>query len=587
MAFLDMAGIASIMPFMAVVANPDVIQTNRWLKQAYDFFGFTSSHDFLFFLGSVVLGMMIFSNLAKFLVGWLALRFDNGINYSLARRLLAAYLARPYDFFLNRNVAEMGKNVLTEVRTVIGGVLSAGMYALQGIVISFFILALLAAVNPYIAANILVVLGICYGLVYIAVRRRLARIGEEQVESNVQKYKAAGEALGGIKDLKILGRERLFLEKFSFYAQRHARNNVTAGVISQLPRYALEVMAFGGILLIVLILLGAERKQEQMIPLLALYALAGYRLLPALQSIFAGIASVRFNLAALDVLHRDLIENRGEVDPEMALAGCGNLDPLPFTRELELIDVTFRYAEGQEPVLKNLHLTIPINNTIGFVGATGSGKTTAVDIILGLLSPSSGEIQIDGTHLNGKNLARWQRNLGYVPQTIFLCDDTVTRNIAFGVPDAEIDHEAVARAARIANLDSFVREEMPEGYDTVIGDRGIRLSGGQRQRIGIARALYSDPAVLILDEATSALDGLTEEAVMDAISHLSRKKTILMIAHRLTTVKDCDVIYLLDHGRIVNQGSYDDLEKSSAWFRAAARIGSTSTKQDNHAVSSR
>lgn len=571
-AFIEMAGIASIMPFMAVISSPNVINTNRWLKQAYDFLGFTSLQRFLFLLGLLLLGLMVFSNLFKALMTWMTLRYDNRLNYTLARRLLAQYLARPYDFFLNRNTADMGKNVLAEVRNVISGVLSSGMSALSNILVSFFIMALLLAVDPLIAITIGAVLGGVYGMIYYFVRHRLSRISLEQVDANSMKYKTAGEALSGIKDLKILGRELVFLERYAVHAQRHALNNVSAGIISQLPRYALEVIGFGGILLIVLYFLGVEKNSGQMVPLLALYAFAGYRLLPAIQDIFANITSVRFNLAALDVLHRDLMEDRGETDPEINLARSEDLYPLTFARSIELRNVTFHYSGVQDPVLKGICLTIAPNTTSGFVGATGSGKTTTVDIILGLLTPSSGQLLVDGIEINADNLACWQHNLGYVPQNIFLCDDTLTNNIAFGVPESEIDMAAVARAARIANLADFVEKELPEGYETVIGERGVRLSGGQRQRIGIARALYRDPAVLIMDEATSALDGITEEAVMDAISNLSRKKTIIMIAHRLTTVKDCDIIYVLENGRIVAQNTYKELHKSSEWFKAATRF---------------
>ncbi len=573
MAFIEMAGIASIMPFMAVVSKPDVVQTNKWLKRAYDFFEFTSLHNFLLFLGILLLVLMVLGNLFKALTSWLTLRYDNRLNYTLARRLLAQYLARPYSFFLNRNTADMGKNVLAEVRNVIGGVLSAGMQVLSNTLVSLFILALLLVVDPLIAVTIAAILGGAYGVIYLLARRLLARISKEQVKANSMKYKAAGEALSGIKDLKILGREGVFLERFAAHAQLHARNNVTAGIISQLPRYALEVMAFGGILLIVLYFLGTDHGSGNMVPLLALYAFAGYRLLPALQQIFAGITTVRFNLAALDVLHRDLTEERGNVAPELLLTRSEGLQPLPFTRELELRNVSFRYSGVQDPVLEKLSLTIAPNTSIGLVGATGSGKTTTVDIILGLLTPTAGQLLADGVEISGDNLARWQRNLGYVPQAIFLCDDTITRNIAFGVPDQDIDMVAVVRAARIANLHGFIEEELPDGYKTEIGERGVRLSGGQRQRIGIARALYRDPAVLIMDEATSALDGITEEAVMDALRTLSGQKTVIMIAHRLTTVKECDVIYLMEHGRIAGQGTYDELMGSSSWFQAAARTG--------------
>lgn len=244
---------------------------------------------------------------------------------------------------------------------------------------------------------------------------------------------------------------------------------------------------------------------------------------------------------------------------------------LPFENTIELRDIRFYYPETSYPALDGIHLTIQANTTIGFVGTTGSGKTTIVDLILGLLTPASGEFLVDGVPVREENVVLWQHNLGYVPQQIFLSDDTIVRNIAFGVPDREIDMDAVKWAARIANLDAYITSELPEQYETVIGDRGVRLSGGQRQRIGIARALYRDPKVLILDEATSALDGVTEEAVMEALKTLSRKKTILMIAHRLTTVQSCDVIYLLEHGKIVDQGTFPELQRSSEWFHAAAK----------------
>jgi ABC-type multidrug transport system fused ATPase/permease subunit len=569
---LEMAGVASIMPFMAVVTNPSIIQKNHWLEKIHVFFQFTTQHEFLLFLGIVVMSLMIFSNLSKAIMTWLTLAYDNRLNYMLSRRLLASYLGQPYEFFLNRNTYEMGKNVLTEVRTVITGVLSAGMSVLSSALIIIFLFFLLMLVDPFIAITIICALGGIYGMIYLIVRRRLSLIGKEQVGLNTLKYRVAGETLGGIKELKILGREINFLEKFSICARRHARNNVIAGVTSQLPRYALEIMAFGGILLMVLSFLGDKHKSTaQMVPILALYAFAGYRLLPALQQIFSGSSTVRFNKSALDVLEKDLRENQSDIDPESAFGRFKDLEPLRFKKKMELKNVSFGYAGTKELVIKRISLTIENNTTIGFVGTTGSGKTTLVDIILGLLTPLSGQLLADGITIDRAKISRWQRNLGYVPQTIYLCDDTVKRNIAFGVPDVEINHEAVVRAAHVANLSNFIETELPDSYETIIGEQGVRLSGGQRQRIGIARALYNDPALLIMDEATSALDGVTEEAVMTAIRNLLRKKTIIIIAHRLTTVKDCDMIYLLNHGQIVNQGSYYELQSSSAWFREAAR----------------
>lgn len=572
-ATVEVAGVASIMPFMSVVTNPEVIHTNRWLDAVFRAFEFQSDRAFLTFLGLVVLGLLVIGNLIKAASFWLTLRYHNQLNYVLARRLLARYMARPYSFFLNRNTAELGKNVLEEARNVVVGIVSPATVVTSSSLVTIVILALLVAVDPFIAVAIATILGGVYGTVYLTARRRLTVIGRQQVNANAQKYKAAGEGLSGIKDLKVLGRELTFLGRFSKYAKLHASNNVTAGIISEMPRYALEIVAFGGILLVVLYLLGKGREAANMVPLLALYAFAGYRLMPALQQLFAAFAHLRQGVPALELLHQDLAPGFGETsDPEVKLAAASNAIPLPFQRSLELRNVSFWYESTSKPALHRLNLVIEPNTSVGLVGPTGCGKTTTVDLILGLLSPTEGQILADGMEINPDNMARWQQNLGYVPQQIYISDDTIARNIAFGIPDDEIDMEAVRHAACIANLAKFVETELPRGYETEIGERGVRLSGGQRQRIGIARALYRDPAILVMDEATSALDGLTEESVMDAVRTLSRKKTVILIAHRLTTVKDCNMIYLLDHGKIVRQGTFNELRQSSEWFRAAVKM---------------
>ncbi len=560
------------MPFMAVVSNPDVTRTNKWLQKTYELFQFDNTHNFLIFLGTILLVLLICSNLFKALTVWATLKYCNRFNYILSRRLLAQYLSRPYSFFLNRNTSDMGKNVLAEVKGAIDGCFIAGMQVVSSGLVILFIMGLLLLVEPLIAVTIAVFLGGAYAGIFLLVRRRLTRISKEQVHAQTMKFKAANEALGGIKDIKILGRELQFLKNFAVHAEQHSLNTVVAGTISLLPKYVLEVLSLGGILLITMYYIGARNDSAtQMVPLLAVYAFAGYRILPALQQIFAGIATVRLNLATLELLYRDLNDEEGNHAPECVLQHREIVQPVPFRSVFELQNVSFCYKADQGPVVNGVNVTIARNTSIGLVGATGSGKTTLVDIILGLLIPTAGRLLVDGMEISGEALVSWQRNFGYVPQQIYLCDDTVTRNIAFGVPDEKIDMPAVIRAARIANLHDFVEKKLPHGYETIIGERGVRLSGGQRQRIGIARALYGDPAFLIMDEATNALDGITEEAVMEALGSLSGKKTIIMIAHRLTTVKDCDMIYIMEHGRITNKGTYEELMKSSAWFQSATR----------------
>ncbi|WP_210399005.1 ABC transporter ATP-binding protein [Steroidobacter denitrificans] len=569
-ALFEVAGIASIMPFMAVVMNPEIIHTNRFLEWTFQELGFQSDQIYLIALGLLVLGLLIFGNVVKAASMWITLRFHNGLYYKLARHLLARYMSLPYTFFLNRNTAELSKNILGEVQTVIGGVLDPMTKAISSLLVCTAILTLLIVVDPSVALAIALVLGGCYVSVYKLVRRKLQSIGRQQVEANAQKFKWASESLSGIKDLKVLGREHTFLQRFSLHASRHAHNNITAGLISSLPRFVLESVAFGGILLVVIYLVAQGKGISQMVPLLTLYAFAGYRLMPSLQELFIAFAKLRFSAAGLDIVHHDLMlgsQQPGDLAQHLPPV---NRAPLPFKERLELREVSFSYEGTLEPTLRHLNLRVMPNTSIGLVGPTGCGKSTTVDLILGLISPSGGEFLVDGTQITAANIRQWRQNVGYVPQTIYISDDTIARNIAFGVPDEEIDIAKVREAARLAKLAEFVENELPDHYDTAIGERGVRLSGGQRQRIGIARALYRDPSILIMDEATSALDGVTEEHIMDAVRSLSGKKTIILIAHRLTTVRDCDVIYLLEHGSIASQGTFDELMRDSSWFRVSA-----------------
>lgn len=570
LAMMEMAGIASIMPFMAVVTNPDIIHSNKWLQSVFTRLGLASEESFLMLLGALVLGLLVLNNCGKAANTWLTLRFQNRLSYELSRRLLARYMSRPYAFFLGRNTSVMGNTIINEANRVVASFLSPAMELVSSSLVCLAIMALLVIVDPTIALAIAGVLGGSYATIYALSRRKLGIIGKQQVEASANKFKHASEALSGIKDLKVLGRELTPLHRYVFFAQRHAKNNVAAGVITQLPRFALEVTAFGGILLMVIYFLGQGQQAVQMVPLLALYAFAGYRLMPALQQLFSSVTQLRVGFGALEHVHSELNSGGEDADPEAVLRASASVTPIPFTRSLEFRGVSFRYDGAAEASLHDISFRIEASTSVGLVGPTGCGKTTTVDLILGLLAPTDGVILADNEELGPDNLPGWQKNLGYVPQHIYISDDTVKRNIAFGVPDEEIDMDAVLNAARIANLAEFVEKELPEGYDTCIGERGVRLSGGQRQRIGIARAMYRDPAVLVMDEATSALDGITEELVMDAVRKLSRKKTVILIAHRLTTVKDCDVIYQLDRGTILAKGTYDELMRDSGWFRAAA-----------------
>ncbi|MFC2105042.1 ABC transporter ATP-binding protein [Candidatus Bipolaricaulota bacterium] len=571
-ALVETAGIASIVPFLTLVANPSAVHDNAVLYWLFTTLRFSSVNWFLLFVGFMVLGVLVLSNAIAAVATWAMLRFSWMQNHSLSRRLLASYLDRPYVFFLNQNTATLGRNILMETQQVVNGLVIPAMWMLAKGFVILFIFALLLAINPVLAMLMIGALGSAYGVIYAFAHRKLARIGRERAEANRERFKVANEAFGAIKLLKLLGKDKLFIERYSTQSLRYSDRLASAALISSIPRYAMETIAFGSILVVVLYLLGTHRNLEQVLPLVGLYAFAGYRLMPAFQVLFSGVAKVKFNAAALDVLHEGL-----ERDLVHATSACRDAVPLPFHETLELRNAKFRYPGAGLPVIEGLNLTIDAGSSVGFAGKTGSGKTTTVDLILGLLRLAGGGIYVDGIEVTDENLGCWQQNLGYVPQEIYLTDDTVARNIALGMPDEQIDTRAVERAARIANVHDFILTSLPDGYQTSVGERGVRLSGGERQRIGIARALYHDPAVLVLDEATSSLDGVTEKGVFKAIANVAKVKTLIIIAHRLTTVKDCDVVYVVDDGRIVAQGKYDELMSSNEHFRNMAKMsGQTS-----------
>jgi ABC-type multidrug transport system fused ATPase/permease subunit len=567
MAVLDMIGVASILPFMTVLADPGMVADNRYLALIYQHFGFSSPKNFLAFLGLTVFLLLLLSTMFRAVTTYSLLRFSQMQEYAIGRRLVAGYLRQPYDWFLNQHSAEIGKTILSEVGQVTNGSLVPMMQLIAQVAVVVAIVGLLIFVNPAVAGLMIVGLGAIYAIIYLSLRRYLTRIGTARIASNRLRFQVTQETFGGIKDVKIGGLERTALKRFEGPAMSYAQHQTASLVVAQLPRYALEIIALGGMLLLAMYAMRATGGLSAALPLIALYGLAGFRLLPAFQQVYAHLTRLRFSEPALDRLHADIaalptIENS-------TTAGTAE-QPLIMRSNLILDCVTYKYPGAANPVLNELNLRIPVHSVVGLVGATGSGKTTAIDVMLGLLTPQSGRLLVDGHPITRANLRAWQRAVGYVPQQVFLADDTVAGNIAFGIPQDQIDLAAVARAARIANLHDFVTGQLPQGYQTQIGERGVRLSGGQRQRIGIARALYHDPEILFLDEATSALDNLTEQAVMEAVHNLVRKKTIVLIAHRLSTVRDCDTIFVLEHGRLLEQGSYEDLLRESSRFKAMA-----------------
>jgi ABC-type bacteriocin/lantibiotic exporter with double-glycine peptidase domain len=569
MAILQTAGIASIFPFITVLSAPEAIYSNEYLSFYYRFFNFRNQNSFLIFLGICTLAILIVGNAFSAFTTRTFIRFTFFQGCAISQKLFKRYITQPYTFFLNRSSAELVKNIITEIDRCVIGVFTPAIDILTRSILIVFILTFLVTLDPLLAIILFLVCGGSYFFVFKISRQSLSKSGKRSAASQTARSKIVSEAFGGIKELKLLCKESHFIKLYKQPSHEFARCQTHNKSISELPKYALETVIFGGMLLIILYLIRAKNQFEEVIPLLALYAFAGYRLMPAFQRIFAGFTAIRYYLPVLNIIYNDITENRQQ---DMGKQQTGNnCAPLNFNDSITLHDITYRYPHSDTKVLDNLNLTVPANTTIGFVGATGTGKTTLIDIILGLLPLSEGELRIDTILLDSTNVRNWQKNIGYVPQQIFLTDDTVTKNIAFGIKEDAIDILSVKYAARVANIHDFVMKELPHGYDTNLGERGIRLSGGQRQRIGIARALYYDPKVLILDEATSALDGVTENTIIDALHHLGGKKTIIMIAHRLATLKECNTIHVMENGKIIASGTHDELIQSSAQFRAMGK----------------
>ena len=452
------------------------------------------------------------------------------------------------------------------------GVVTPTMQAIAKSVVVMSILLLVLWVDPWLAISVGMVIGTVYAGVFLGVRQLVTRLGRASKDANRERFRLATEMLNGIKELKILGHDEAYPQRFASWSAVYAKNQWISAAVNLVPRYAIESIAFGSMVVVVLYLLATRTDFSEAIPLLVLYAFTAYRLLPAFQQLFSSATQIRFNLASLEVVEERL-KVLGRAQAREAKPGLlAKVDPVSFEREIELKNIGFTYSTARGPVLDDFTLAIQRNATIALVGSTGAGKTTIVDIILGLLEPQRGSLLVDGRPITSANVTAWQKRLGYVPQHIYLADASLAANIAFGVPPKQVQMDRVWHAAQIAKLHEFVLAELPDGYDTLVGERGVKLSGGQRQRIGIARALYSDPDVLILDEATSALDGITEDAVTDALQALFHAKTIIMIAHRLGTVKHADRIYLLESRRVVDGGTYEELLDRNEVFRAMAKV---------------
>ena len=568
MAFFDMLGIASIFPFITVLANPNLIETNIVLTYIYEksfILGVNNKKDFLFLSGITVFMLLIISLSLKGITNYAQISFSMMREYSIGKKLIEGYLHQPYTWFLNKNSADIGKNILSEVNQVIIQTIFPVITLIAQSIITFLIILLLIIVDPIITLVVGFVLSISYLIIFIFIKNILTKIGIERLNANKSRFNSIVEAFGSFKETKLKALEENHINQFSKPAIIYAKSQSLATIIGQLPRYFLEAIGFGGLIILVLFLMTKNQNFSAVLPIITLYAFAGYRLMPALQQIYKAVTQIRFSKSSLETLHDDLQKLKIVKNTSI------NKNPIVFKKKFTLRDINFKYPDTNELKLEDINLEILRNTKIGIVGTTGSGKTTLVDLILGLLDPISGNVLIDDKVMKIQDKKFWQRNIGYVPQEIYLKDSTIISNIAFGLEEREINIKSVEKASKISSLHDFVINELPNGYNTVVGERGVKLSGGQRQRIGIARALYQNPQLLVLDEATSALDNITEKAVIDSVNNLDNITTI-MVAHRLSSVKNCDNIFLLENGKLKAQGTYNELYQSDEIFRKMTQI---------------
>ena len=559
MAMVDVVGVASVMPFMAVLSNPELSNTNKFLASLRSAMDFTSQENFLYFLGIAVLVLLMSSLALKALTNYAQVRFTHFCEHNISKRLIEGYLNQSYSWYLSRNTSNLGKNILSEVAIVTNGMMHL-MLLIAQCVVAFALCILLLSVDPVLAGTLAITLLISYGSIIRLFKKLLMRMGRESADANQLRYRVVNEAFGAVKEVKFLGIENIYIEKFSRPSETYARHQSIAHVVGQMPKFALEAIAFGGMILVVLYLMSTKGGLESSLPIITLYAFAAYRLMPAIQQIYSSLTQLSFITPSLDSLYKDLVglkiaQNKDKVGV------------IEFSKLITLSEIEYSYPNSSQLTINSVNMEIPVYSSIGIVGPSGGGKSTIVNILLGLIQPQNGEIIVDGTAIDSENIRCWRDMIGYVPQQIYLSDDTIAENIAFGVDPKNIDQEALINASKVANLHDFIVNDLPEKYNTCVGERGVRLSGGQRQRIGLARAMYRNPQILILDEATSALDNLTEKLVMDAVNRLHNKITVIIVAHRLTTVQECDQIYFIDKGKFVAMGTYKDLMENNASFK--------------------
>ncbi len=535
---LESLSIGVVVPVLAVLADPSWLERHPALQSAVASVGADTPARLAVWAMGALVTLYLAKTVFAAVLAYAESHFAYATQADLSSRLYAGYLRQPWTFHLQRNSAELIRNATAEPQ-LLSLLLLAILHLLSESLITLALAAVLIAAEPAGAVSALLTIGGAASIFQIMTRRRVDAWGKRRLQFEGSRLKQLQQGLGGAKEVKLLGREQHFERLFTEQDRGFTHTLQRQQFVSQLPRLWLEAVAIIGIAALVITLVMRDESFGAALPTLGLFAAAAFRLLPSLNRISGALQTIRFRMPSLGLVHRELAV--------VAIPGRTPPQPTPIrVQRIELDRVSYRYPNAAQDVLREVSLHIEAGTTVAFIGISGAGKSTLVDVILGLLPPRGGTVRVNGDDIQ-TNLRIWQNSVGYVPQSIYLVDDVIRRNVAFGLPDCDIDDAAVWRALRDASMEDFVRS-LPHGLDTVTGERGVRLSGGQRQRIGIARALYHDPDVLVLDEATSALDGATEADVMQAVGALHGRKTVIIIAHRLTTIAKCSDVWQLYDG---------------------------------------
>ena len=545
----EILGVISIGPFIGVVANDEIINNNAYLNKIYNYFDFNSKKTFLIFLGLITISFVIINSLLNIFFNRLIIHFSQNQGHLIEIKLLKKYLSQEFYFFLNANSSQLTKNMLIEVGRTVGGIIMPSINLISKSIVAGCLFIFLFFLNPKISIIIILIISGVYYLIFNIFKKYLDKIGESTSESIEHKQRIISEIFLNIKEIILHSLGEKFYKSFTFFSKKHAMNNYKSESISIIPKYFVEAVSFVIIISVILIFIYQGQEGSYVITFMSVYIFAGFKILPLMQQIYFYFSQIKYHSHAIYNIKTSL---------ELINSKKNTISKERFIfKKSFLINGKFEFKSKKFKLRLN-NFIIKHNSILGITGPSGSGKSTLSNIILGLIPLKEGKIYIDDKQINNNEIHKWQNLIGYVPQSIYLSDDTIKNNIAFGINDDLINEYQLINAAKTAEIHDFIMS-LPKQFNTNVGEKGIKLSGGQIQRIGIARALYNNPEVLIFDEATSSLDGNTEKQIMESIQTISINKTIVIIAHRLNTLANCDNIIILENGEIIKEGKYSEL----------------------------